>query len=68
MVVGVFEGYKKELEIVGVGYCVIVIGQLFEFVFGYFYLIVIEFLKEIKVIVDIQKGKVLVVMLELFDK
>lgn len=49
MVVGVSEGYKKELELVGVGYRVSNQGNLLEFALGYTHPILIMLPKEIKV-------------------
>ncbi|MCF0196090.1 MAG: 50S ribosomal protein L6 [Bacteroidaceae bacterium] len=49
MVVGVSEGYKKELELVGVGYRVSNQGNLLEFALGYTHPIVFLLPDEIKV-------------------
>ena len=49
MVVGVSEGYKKTLQIVGVGYRVSNQGNLLEFALGYSHAILFEVPKEIKV-------------------
>ena len=49
MVVGVSEGYKKVLELVGVGYRVSNQGNLIEFALGYTHPIFIELPKEVKV-------------------
>ena len=49
MVVGVSEGYKKELELVGVGYRVSNQGNLLEFALGYTHPIVMQLPSEIKV-------------------
>lgn len=68
MVVGVSEGYKKELEVIGVGYRATATGQSLELALGYSHPIVIEFPKEIKVSADTQKGKAPVVTLESHDK
>jgi large subunit ribosomal protein L6 len=68
MVIGVSEGYKKELEVVGVGYRATATGQLLELALGYSHPIAIELPKEIKVTADTQKGKAPVVTLESFDK
>lgn len=68
MIVGVSEGYKKELEVIGVGYRATATGQMLELSLGYSHGIVIEFPKEIKVSADTQKGKAPVVTLESFDK
>jgi large subunit ribosomal protein L6 len=68
MVVGVSEGYKKELEIIGVGYRANATGQQLELALGYSHAIVMELPSEIKVTADTQKGKAPVVTLESFDK
>ena len=49
MVVGVSEGYTKELELVGVGYRVTNKGNLLEFALGYTHPILIMLPQEIKV-------------------
>jgi large subunit ribosomal protein L6 len=49
MVIGCSEGYKKELELVGVGYRVSNQGNLIEFSLGYTHPIYLELPKEVKV-------------------
>jgi large subunit ribosomal protein L6 len=68
MIIGVSEGYKKELEVIGVGYRATATGQLLELSLGYSHPIAIELPKEIKVSADTQKGKAPVVTLESFYK
>ena len=68
MCIGVMEGFKKELEVIGVGYRATATGQQLELMLGYSHAIVLEFPKEIKVSADTQKGKAPVVTLESFDK
>ncbi len=68
MVVGVSEGYKKELEVIGVGFRATATGQLLELALGYSHPIVFELPKEIKVSADTQKGKAPIVTLESIDK
>lgn len=68
MIVGVSEGYKKELEVIGVGYRATATGQLLELALGYSHPIAIELPNEIKVSADTQKGKAPVVTLESYDK
>ena len=68
MIAGVSEGFKKELEVIGVGYRATATGQQLELALGYSHPIVIELPKEIKVSADTQKGKAPVVTLESFDK
>ena len=68
MVVGVSEGYKKELEVIGVGYRATATGQQIELALGYSHPIILEVPSEIKVSADTQKGKAPVVTIESFDK
>jgi len=68
MCVGVSEGFKKELEVIGVGYRATATGQLLELSLGYSHPIAIEVPNEIKVSADTQKGKAPVVTLESYDK
>lgn len=68
MIVGVSEGYKSELEIVGVGFRATATGQQLELALGFSHPYVIELPKEIKVSADTQKGKAPVVTLESHDK
>ena len=49
MVVGVSEGYKKEMELVGVGYRVSNQGNILEFSLGYTHPIFMQLPKEVKV-------------------
>ena len=68
MVVGVSEGFKKELEVVGVGYRANASGQRLELALGFSHPVIIEFPKEIKVSAVSEKGKAPVVTLESHDK
>jgi large subunit ribosomal protein L6 len=68
MVVGVSEGYKKELEVIGVGYRANATGQQLELALGYSHAIILELPKEIKVSANTEKGKAPVVILESYDK
>ena len=68
MVQGVSEGYKKEMEVIGVGYRATTAGQQLELALGYSHPIIFEIPNEIKVSADTQKGKAPVVTLESFDK
>ena len=68
MVIGVSEGYKKELEVIGVGYRATATGQQLELALGYSHAIILEVPSEIKVSADTQKGKAPVVTLESYDK
>lgn len=68
MIEGVSEGYKKVLEIIGVGYRAQNQGQILTLAVGYSHPIIIELPKEIKVMADTPKGKPPVVTLESHDK
>ncbi|MDG1148109.1 MAG: 50S ribosomal protein L6 [Crocinitomicaceae bacterium] len=68
MIVGVSEGFKKELEIVGVGYRANANGQTLELSLGYSHPFVFELPKEIKVSAVSAKGKAPVITLESHDK
>lgn len=68
MITGVSEGYKKEMEVIGVGYRATATGQMLELALGYSHPIVLEVPTEIKVSADTQKGKAPVVTLESHDK
>jgi large subunit ribosomal protein L6 len=68
MVTGVSEGFKKELEVVGVGYRANAQGQKLELSLGYSHPFVLELPKEIKVSTVSEKGKAPIVTLESHDK
>jgi len=68
MVVGVSEGYKKELELVGVGYRVSNEGNLIEFSLGYTHPIFIQLPKEIAVVTKSERNKRPYISLESCDK
>ncbi|WP_215226247.1 50S ribosomal protein L6 [Echinicola shivajiensis] len=68
MVVGVSEGYKKELELVGVGYKAANQGQVLELSLGYSHSIFFALPAEIKVNAETPKGKNPLVTLEGIDK
>lgn len=68
MVVGVSEGYKKELELVGVGYRVSNEGNLIEFSLGYTHPIFIQLPKEISVVTKSERNKRPYISLESCDK
>ncbi|MDD4514934.1 50S ribosomal protein L6 [Massilibacteroides sp.] len=68
MVIGVSEGYKKELELVGVGYRVSNTGQLLDFSLGYTHNIYLMLPKEIKVETKTERNKSPLVILESADK
>jgi len=68
MIVGVSEGFKQQLEVVGVGYRATANGQTLELALGYSHPYVIEIPKEVKVSAETQKGKAPVVTFESHDK
>jgi large subunit ribosomal protein L6 len=67
MVTGVTEGFKKQLELVGVGYKATNAGQLLDLSLGYSHNIVIEIPKELKVATLTEKGSNPKIMLEGID-
>lgn len=67
-VIGVTEGYKIEMELVGVGYRANVQNNVLELTLGYSHNIFLQVPKEIKVTSDNPKGKSPLVMLEGIDK
>jgi large subunit ribosomal protein L6 len=68
MVVGVTEGYKKDLELVGVGYKATNQGQVLELSLGYSHSIYFALPEEISVKTETPKGKNPLVSLEGIDK
>lgn len=68
MVVGVTEGYTKELELVGVGYRVSNTGNLVEFTLGYSHPIYFVVPSEVKVETKMEKGSNPRVILNSHDK
>ncbi|GAA3942286.1 50S ribosomal protein L6 [Chitinophaga oryziterrae] len=67
MVTGVTDGFKKQLELVGVGYKATNAGQLLDLSLGYSHNIVIEIPKELKVATLTEKGANPKIMLEGID-
>lgn len=68
MMEGVSEGYKKVLEVIGVGYRADAQGQLLTLSVGYSHPIVFQIPDEVKVTAETAKGKAPVVTLESSDK
>lgn len=68
MVTGVSEGFRKELELVGVGYRVTNSGQVLELSLGFTHSIQMELPKEIKVETKMERNKNPLIMLESCDK
>ncbi|MDD6228264.1 MAG: 50S ribosomal protein L6 [Bacteroidales bacterium] len=68
MVVGVSEGYKKEMELVGVGYRATSTGQVLELALGFSHAIFIKLPKEVKVEAKTERNKNPLIILESADK
>jgi large subunit ribosomal protein L6 len=68
MIIGVSEGFTKELELVGVGYRASNQGQKLDLALGYSHNIVLEIVSEVKVETVSEKGKNPIVKLSSFDK
>jgi large subunit ribosomal protein L6 len=68
MVVGVSDGYKKELELVGVGYRASNTGQVLELSLGYTHNIYLELPKEISLETKSERNKNPLILLGSADK
>ena len=68
MIIGVSEGFTKELELVGVGYRASNQGQKLDLALGFSHNIVLEVAPEVKLETISEKGKNPVVKLTSFDK
>ena len=68
IVVGVRQGYKQELELVGVGYRVSNHGNLIEFSLGYTHPIFLQLPKEVKVETKSERNQNPQIILESCDK
>ena len=68
MVIGVSEGYKKELELVGVGYRATATGQVLELSLGFSHAIYIKLPPEIKVEAKTERNKNPLIILTSDDK
>jgi len=68
MVTGVTEGFKRDLELVGVGYRAAVTGQQIDLALGFSHNIIFELPKEIKASATAEKGKNPMISLESTDK
>ena len=68
MIVGVSQGWTKELELVGVGYRASNQGQKLDLALGFSHNIVLEVAPEVKVETVSEKGKNPIVKLTSFDK
>lgn len=68
MVVGVSEGYRKEMELVGVGYRATSTGQVLELSLGFSHAIYIKLPPEVKVEAKTERNKNPLIILESDDK
>ncbi len=68
MIIGVSEGFRKELELVGVGYRVTNTGQLLDLSLGFTHSIFLELPKEIIVVTKMERNKSPLIILESCDK
>ncbi len=68
MIVGVTEGFKKELELVGIGYRAANRGQELELNLGYSHNIILKVADEVKVETKSEKGKNPIIVLSSHDK
>lgn len=68
MVVGVSTGYKKEMELVGVGYRAESNGQVLNLTLGYSHAIYLRLPKEVKVETKSERNKNPLIILESCDK
>ncbi len=68
MIIGVSEGFTKELELVGVGYRASNQGQKLDLALGFSHNIVLEVAPEVKVETISEKGKNPIIKLSSFDK
>jgi large subunit ribosomal protein L6 len=68
MVVGVTDGYKKELELIGVGYKAAVQGKVLELSLGYSHNIYFGIPEDLKISAETVKGKNPTITIEGIDK
>ncbi len=68
LVKGVTEGYKKDLELVGVGFKAVNQGNILDLALGFSHNIIFEVPKELKVSTATEKGKNPTIFLEGIDK
>ena len=68
MIVGVSEGFRKELELIGVGFRVSNNGQILELSLGYTHNILLQLPNEIKIETKMERNKNPLIILESCDK
>lgn len=68
MIIGVTQGFTKELELIGIGYRVSVLEQQLEINLGFSHSIIMETPKEIKMETKLEKGKNSIIILKSANK
>ncbi len=68
MVIGVSEGFKRELEVIGVGYRAAVSGEVLELALGYSHPIFFVPPEGVSIDVDTKRGKNTIIVVEGIDK
>ena len=68
MVVGVTDGYRRELEVIGVGYRATVSGEVLELALGYSHPIFFVPPEGVSIDVDAKRGKNSIIVVEGIDK
>jgi large subunit ribosomal protein L6 len=68
MITGVSEGFKKQMEVIGVGFRANAVGQQIELSLGFSHSIILEVPNEVKLTTLTEKGKAPLVTIESYDK
>jgi large subunit ribosomal protein L6 len=68
MIIGVSEGFKKQMEVIGVGYRANAVGQQIELSLGFSHSIILEVPDQVKLTTVTEKGKAPLVTIESYDK
>ena len=68
MIIGVSEGFKKQMEVIGVGFRANAVGQQFELSLGFSHSIILEVPDQVKLTTVTEKGKAPLVTIESYDK
>jgi large subunit ribosomal protein L6 len=68
MIIGVSEGFKKQMEVIGVGFRANAVGQQIELSLGFSHSIILEVPDQVKLTTLTEKGKAPLVTIESYDK
>jgi large subunit ribosomal protein L6 len=68
MIIGVSEGFKKQMEVIGVGFRANAEGQQIELSLGFSHSIILEVPDQVKLTTLTEKGKAPLVTIESYDK